>query len=47
MEYPIMSKKSLEKFAVKPNLEDYQKTYDSFSWNIAREHDKSAREYLE
>jgi acetyl-CoA synthetase len=40
MEYPIMSKKSLEKFAVKPNLEDYQKTYDSFSWNkIARELD--------
>ena len=33
MEYPIISKRPLEKFAVKPNLKDYQKTYDSFSWN--------------
>jgi len=40
MEYPIISKKSLEKFAVKPNLKDYQKTYNSFSWNkLARELD--------
>ncbi len=33
MEYPIISKKPLEKFVVKPNLQNYQEAYDGFSWN--------------
>ena len=40
MEYPLISKKRLEKFELKPNLQNYQKTYDSFSWNtLAQELD--------
>jgi acetyl-CoA synthetase len=40
MEYPLISKNGLEKFTLKPNLQNYQKTYDSFSWNtLAQELD--------
>lgn len=47
MEYPIISKKPLEKFGIKPNLQNYQKTYDSFSWNkLAQELDWFDSEHI-
>jgi acetyl-CoA synthetase len=33
MEYPVITKKPLEKFGVTPNLQNYQNIYESFSWN--------------
>jgi acetyl-CoA synthetase len=33
MEYPRITKKPFEEFSVKPNLQDYQKTYQKFSWD--------------
>jgi acetyl-CoA synthetase len=40
MEYPKISKQPLEKFTVRPNLENYQRIYENFSWNqLAQELD--------
>jgi len=40
MEYPSITKKTLEQFTVKPNLQDYQKMRENFRWDkLARELD--------
>jgi acetyl-CoA synthetase len=40
MEYPVITKKPLEKFTVTPNLQNYRNLYESFSWNkLAQEVD--------
>ncbi|RLC28729.1 acetate--CoA ligase [Candidatus Woesebacteria bacterium] len=47
MEYPIIPKKPLEKFAVKPNLQDYQKMREEVGWGkIARELDWYDNEHI-
>jgi hypothetical protein len=40
MEYPVLTKKPLEKFTGTPNLQNYRNIYESFSWNkLAQELD--------
>ena len=47
MEYPVITKKPLEKFSVTPNLQNYRNIYESFSWNeLAREVDWFDSEHI-
>jgi acetyl-CoA synthetase len=47
MEYPIISKKPVDQFVVKPNLHNYRKIRENFSWdNIAREIDAFDSEHI-
>ncbi|MHC4459702.1 MAG: AMP-binding protein, partial [Planctomycetota bacterium] len=47
MGYPMISKKPLEQFAVKPNLHDYQNIREKFSWDkIAMELDWFDNEHI-
>jgi acetyl-CoA synthetase len=47
MEYPKISKQPLEKFTVRPNLENYQRIYENFSWNqLAQELDWFDSEHI-
>ena len=47
MEYPRITKKPLDQYTVKPNLQDYLKMYEEFSWNkIALELDWFDSEHI-
>ncbi|UCE52808.1 MAG: acetate--CoA ligase [Desulfobacterales bacterium] len=47
MEYPRITKSALEDFSVKPNLQDYQKIYENFSWDkLAQELDWFDSEHI-
>ena len=47
MAYPRIIKPPLEAFAVKPNLQDYEKTYEDFSWeSLAKELDWFDSEHI-
>jgi len=47
MEYPVITKKPLEEFTVTPNLQDYRKIYENFSWSkLAREVDWFDSEHI-
>ncbi|MGD8520420.1 MAG: acetate--CoA ligase [Desulfobacterales bacterium] len=47
MEYPVITKKPLEKFIVTPNLQNYRNVYESFSWNkLAQEVDWFDNEHI-
>jgi acetyl-CoA synthetase len=47
MEYPRIAKTPLEEFTVQPNLQDYEKTYENFSWrNLAQELDWFDSEHI-
>lgn len=47
MEYPIIPKKPLDQFVVKPNLQDYRTIRENFSWDdIAREMDAFDGEHI-
>lgn len=47
MEYPRITKKPLEQYVVKPNLQDYDRMYEKFSWDeISRELDWFDSEHI-
>jgi acetyl-CoA synthetase len=47
MEYPVITKKPLDKFIVTPNLQNYRNIYESFSWSkLAKEVDWFDSEHI-